>query len=239
MGFLPSICSAVNSDPSPFPCLGHIKQLTSCGTVREIPPQHVILSQGEAMHTVNFICEGIVKVTHTTHDGKRVILALRRGGWILGIAAIMMRIPYPNTAETVTRTRICTFPTEEFRRSMKTNPALTLWVAGLLASGFYSSIIAVSEKSLLSGRERLEKLLWEMAEPLAGRNGKKEIKLPILLKQWEVAQLLSLTPQHLARLILQMEKEGVVERKKGWLILPDLDRLYRPGTNPLLVPQGE
>ena len=87
---------------------------------------------------------------------------------------------------------------------METNAPLALWVARMLASGFYASIISVSDTSLLSGRQRLEKFLLEMAEPILGRNGKKEIKLPILLKQWEMAQLLSLTPQHLARLVKQI-----------------------------------
>lgn len=235
MGILPSICASACNPPSSIPCLGNVKQLASCRTVRDIPPHHTIFAQGEATHTANFICEGLVKVTHTMPDGKRVIIALRRSGWLLGIGAITNGISYPNTAETVTRCKICIFPADLLRQSMETNAPLAVWIAKMLASGFYSSIMNVSEKSLLSGRQRLEKFLREMVE-MSRCKGSREIKLPILLKQWEVAQMLSLTPQHLARLIKQMEHEEILIRKKGWLIVHDPKRLQLLDVAPALIP---
>jgi len=84
------------------------------------------------------------------------------------------------------------------------------------------------EKSCLSGRRRLEKFLWKLVQTQNGSDQKKPIKIQMILKNWEVAQLLALTPQHLCRLIKQLEKEGTVMRKKGWLILPDPKKRWRP-----------
>lgn len=186
---------------------------------------------------MNFVCSGIVKISHTMPDGKRVIIGLRKEGWLLGIASILLGIPNPNMAETVTSCRICSFPVKELMRVMETNAMAAIWVAKLLAGGFYSSIITIRDKSLLTGRERLERFLWQVARPLVVRSGKKDVKLPIFLKQWEVAQLVSLTPQHLARLIRQLETEGILAREKGCLILRDPERLQCEETNSLMIPQ--
>jgi len=52
------------------------------------------------------------------------------------------------------------------------------------------------------------------------------------MKNWEVAQLLALTPQHLCRLIKQMEDEGIIMRKKGWLILSEPKKLWHSEMEP-------
>jgi len=232
MGILPSVYDEISSDQSSFSCLGYLRQLASCKAAREVPAQQMIYSQGEIIHTAHFICEGLVKVTHTMSDGRRMIVGLRKGGWLLGIGAIVGEFPYPNAAETVVRSKLCSFPAEQLRRLMETDARFATWVAKMLAGGFYTSVMKISEKSLLSGRERLEKFIWEIAESIAGGEQKninqKNIKLRFPLKQCEVAQLISLTPQHLARMVKQMEDEGILVRQKGWIILKEPGKLRHP-----------
>ena len=232
MGTLPKICEN-QSDQLSLPCQGFMKQLVSCKAVREVPAQHVIHSQGEIIHNGYFICEGLVKVSHVMPDGKRMIVAVRRGGWVPGLGSIVGKFAFPNTAETITRCKLRSFSPEQFRQLMETDARFASWVARLLASAFYGTSMKMIEKSLLSGRERLEKFIWEMAESTPHNGNHKNIKMQSVLKRWEIAQLLSLTPQHLARLTKEMEDEGILKRQKGWFILMDPERLRRPG---LLVP---
>jgi CRP-like cAMP-binding protein len=169
-----------------------------------------------------------VKLTRTESDGKRVIVGLRKTGWMLGAAAILSGEPYASTAETVTRTKLCFVPAEMFNQLMDTNAHFSRWISMILSREVRFSILSYSEKSCLSGRHRLEKFLWEMIKAQDGCDTKKAVKIPIDLKHWEVAQLLALTPQYLCRLIKQMENEGIIMRKKGWLILPEPKRLWHP-----------
>ena len=233
MSILPAICDDLSDDQSSLSCLGYLRQLVSCKAVREVPAQQLIHLQGETIHTAHFICEGLVKVTHTMADGRRMIVALRKGGWLLGVGAIVGEFPYPNTAETLIRSKLCSFPAEQLRQLMETDARFATWVAKILAGGFYASVMKISEKSLLSGRERFEKFIWEIVESITGGEQKnihqKNIKLRFPLKQCEVAQLISLTPQHLARMITQMEGEGILMRQKGWIILKEPGRLRHPG----------
>ena len=228
MSIGPSKLSAVPIAESNLPCLGHLKKFLNCKTLRVVPPQHVIFSQGESPHTVCLICNGLVKLTRTESDGKPVIVGLRRTGWLLA-AAPLLGENYASTAETVTRCKLCFIPLEKFLHAMETNSQFSQWVTMIFSKEVYSSVLSISERSCLSGRQRLEKFLGEIIQNLPVGNTDKPVKIPIPLKHWELAQLLAFTPQHLSRLIRQLENEGIILRKNGWLVLSEPNRLWHPG----------
>jgi CRP/FNR family transcriptional regulator, polysaccharide utilization system transcription regulator len=224
----PNLSVVAIGEPS-LPCQGHIKKLLECKTTRAVPPQHVIFSQGETPHTVFFICKGLVKLTRTESDGSRAIVGLRGTGWLLG-AAPLLGEHYASTAEAVMRSTLCIVPRDKFRQEMETNAQFSQWVAMIFSRQVYSSVFSISERSCLSGRKRLEKFLCEIVQRKNDWNSNKVMKIPILLKQWEVAQLLGLSPEHLCRLIKQMENEGIISRENGWLILRNMKKLSLSGS---------
>ena len=209
-----------------LPCLGHLKKLLNCKTLRVIPPQHQIFSQGESPHTVYLICSGLVKLTRTESDGKQVIVGLRRPGWLLGAAALLLGMPHATTAEAVTRSKLCFVPIEQFKQEMDTNAQFSKWISMILSRKVYVGVLNISEKCSLSGRQRLEKFLWDLVQTEDGSDIKGPRKMQMTLKNWEVAQLLSITPQYFCRLMRQLEGEGIVRRKEGWLIIPQPKRLF-------------
>jgi len=214
-------------EPS-LPCLGHLKKLLSCKTVRVVPPEHEIYSQGDSPHTVCLICSGQVKLTRTESDGTQVIVGLRQRGWMLGAVSLLLNARYETTAATITRSKLCFVPAETFTRVMDTSLEFSRWILMILSRGLKSSMLSIGERSCLSGRRRLEKFLRLVVEMQNGIDHQRPIKIQMVLKNWELAQLLALTPQHLCRLVKQLENEGVVMRKKGWLILPDPMKLWHP-----------
>ena len=212
-----------------LPCLGHLKKLLNCKTVRVIPPQHQIFSQGDSPHTVCLICSGLVKLTRMESDGKQVIVSLRRAGTILGASTLLLGMPYAATAETVIRSKLCFVPIEQFKQGMDTDTRFSQWISMILSRKVYSGLLNISEKCSLSGRQRLEKFLWELVQAQDGVDPKGPIKIQMVLKNWEVAQLLSFTPQHLCSLMKQLEGKGIVKRNNGWLIIPQPKRLFSHG----------
>ena len=213
---------------SNLPCLGHLKKLLKCKTARVVPQGHEIFTQGDSPHTICIICSGLVKLTHTEPNGTRVIVGLREGGNILGAVSSLLKRTYSVTAETITRSKLCFVPVETFTTLMDTNIEFSKWVSLLLSRTVRYSIVGIIQKSCLSGRERLEKFLWKMVQTSKGGDRQGSIKFQMILKNWEVAQSLALTPQYLCRLIKQMEKEGVIVKKNGWLILPEPKRIMHP-----------
>jgi CRP-like cAMP-binding protein len=231
MGIHASLHNGENNSGAPpgeasLPCLGHLKKLLNCKTLRVIPPQHQIFSQNESPHTVYLICSGLVKLVRTESDGKRVIVGLRRAGWLLGASALLLGMPYAATAETVTRSKLCFVPIEQLKQVMDTNAQFSKWISMILSREVYFGLINISEKCSLSGRQRLGKFLWELVQTEDGVAPKGPIKIQTGLMNWEVSQLLSITPQYFSRLMRQLQDEGIVKRKEGWLIIHQPKRLF-------------
>ena len=147
---------------------------------------------------------------------------------MLGAVSLLLNVRYETTAATITRSKLCYVPAETFQRVMETSLEFSRWILMILSRGMRSSMLSIGEQSCLSGRQRLEKFLWEVVEMQDGIDHQRPIKIQMVLKNWELAQLLALTPQHLCRLVKQLENEGIVMRKNGWLILPDPKKLWRP-----------
>lgn len=212
-------------EPS-LPCLGHLKKYLQCNNVRVIPPQQKIFSQGESHHSVCLICSGLVKLTRTESDGKQVIVGLRREGWLLGVSTFLMGVPHAATAETLIRSKLCFIPIEQLKRVMDTDAPFSRWVSSVLSRKVYSGVLSISERTCLSGRQRLEKFLRELVQAQGGVNPKGPTKIQMRLKNWEVAQLISVTPQYICRLMRQLEDEGIVHREDGWLMIPQPMKVY-------------
>jgi CRP-like cAMP-binding protein len=161
-------------------------------------------------------------------DVSRMIVGLRRKGWMLGATALLVGMPYPATAETVTRSKLCFIPVETFKQAMEMNARFSRWVSVILSREVNCGTLNISEKGCLSGRRRLEKFLWDTIHDQTGCHPEKAIKILLPLKFWEIAQLIALTPEHLCRLFKKMETEGIVLKKNGWLLIPEPKKLYHP-----------
>jgi CRP-like cAMP-binding protein len=93
----------------------------------------------------------------------------------------------------------------------------------------HEQITRIGQLNCLPARQRLEQLLWDFASALAVDNAKKEVRMEIPLKQLEIAQLIGVSPEHLCRMLKQLEEENVIVRKKGWIILNDAEKLWHSG----------
>ena len=93
----------------------------------------------------------------------------------------------------------------------------------------YSQLIRAADRDLLSARERLEHFLQQIAEAThpSGLEGDRKAVLP--LRQWEIAQLIGVTPQWLSRLFHELEEVGTLRRQSEGFLL-DIESLRRART---------
>lgn len=75
-------------------------------------------------------------------------------------------------------------------------------------------------------RHRLEQLLWNFVSALEPNGSEQTIRIALPLKQWEVAELIAVTPPYLSHLYKEMERDGMLQRRNGWLIIPDPQKLW-------------
>ena len=161
---------------------------------RLVPARTILYAQNERPNLVYFIESGIIKLTRVAADGGEVILGLRGEGWIIDASSTFLDRPYSSSAVAVTGCRVKYMTRRKFLDLVENSPQLLKHVNHLICE----EIKAEQEQQLQfrcsTAAGRLKRLLEELPQAVGGSD-----RLP--LKQYEIAQLISITPEHLSRLL--------------------------------------
>jgi CRP-like cAMP-binding protein len=182
-----------------------------------------LFSQGAYPADVYLVQEGIVKFTRGEANGQEILLDLRFPGSLVGSAAAISERPHPFAAITVTRCTLIRWSARSFVSSLDNDTSLAARVREILSDDILDHVARISQLTCLPARQRLEQLLWQFCERLepsaSGQTSETTSKLQLPLKHYEIADLLSITPTYLCRLLNRLEEENVITRSKGWIIV--------------------
>ncbi|HWP44666.1 MAG TPA: Crp/Fnr family transcriptional regulator [Blastocatellia bacterium] len=195
---------------------------------REFPAGAELFKQGSSAREVYLIEQGLAKLIRVTEDGQEIIVGLRSPGWILGASSAILGNPYSLTAVTLTRCRTRFIYAEQFIELARSDLEFSWYLHILATEELHEQLAHLVGLRCLSARKRFEQLLLLMVSSIHPDLSQNDARFKLPMKQWEIAQLIGITPEHLCRLQRQMEQEGLLHRENGWLIIYDLDRLYNP-----------
>jgi CRP-like cAMP-binding protein len=193
------------------------------GDAHIYPPTVELFTQGAQPADVYLIHSGIMKLTRSEDNGQEILLDLRFAGSLVGSAAAIRQKPHPFTATTITRCTLTRWSSRSFLSLLATDIALAVRVRETLSDEVLDHVSRISQLSCLPARQRLEQLLWQFCERLPPKHASSRVettsRLQLPLKHYEIAHLLSITPTYLCRLLNALEKENVISRSKGWIII--------------------
>ena len=201
-----------------------MKKITAMS--KKFPAATEIFRQDSAARFVYLIERGIVKLLHLGEGGKEIIIGLRYPGWFLGAAPAILQESYTVTALTLTRCQMRLFPATLFIDMIKTDADFSWNIQQHLGRGIHQYINRLTDIGSLPARQRLDKLLRELGAAMEPDEPKGITRLPLPLKQWEIAQLIAVTPQYLNRLLKEKEATGMISREKGRVIVCNPERLF-------------
>jgi CRP/FNR family transcriptional regulator len=200
------------------------------GDAHIYPPTVELFSQGAYPADVYFIHSGIMKLTRSEDNGQEILLDLRYGGSLVGSAAAIRQKPHPFTAVTITRCALTRWNSGKFLSLLATDVALAARVREFLSDEVLDHVSRISQLSCLPARQRLEQLLWQFCERFPTHHTASRLeetsRLQLPLKHYEISHLLSITPTYLCRLLNALEKENVISRSKGWIIISKPSELW-------------
>ena len=200
-------------------------------TFKEFPPPQVypagteLFEQGSVPQEVWAISHGFVKLVFLHQDAKEMIVALRSPGWVLGAAAVVLANPSPLTATTLTPCRLKRISSGHFLRLLQTDLRFSWYLSLVYSREVLEQIVRTAEQSMLPARLRLEMLLGQFISSLRSPHSKGSIRFELPLRNWEIAQLLGVTPEHLSRILCELTKEGIIRRAKGWILVERPEKL--------------
>lgn len=186
------------------------------------PPAVELFRQGAYPADVYLVQTGIVKFTRSEANGQEILLDLRFPGSLVGSAAAISEKPHPFTAVTVTKCTLTRWSARSFISLLDTDTGLAARVREILSDDILEHVARISQLTCLPARQRLEQFLWQFCERLGPHSSGEtsdSSRLQLPLKHYEIADLLSITPTYLCRLLNTLEQENVITRSKGWIIV--------------------
>jgi CRP-like cAMP-binding protein len=197
------------------------------GEPQEFAPAMPLFTQGSPSREVFYVEGGLVKLLYQSGDGRELIVGLRSKGSLLGAASAINREEHLITAITVTNCILRRIPIDTFIHLAKTDEQFCWYLHQVNSYEVCQQMDHQIALRCMSARQRLEKLLKQFFSLMYQNENQSSLKVRLPLKHWEIAQLVGVTPEHLSRVLKQIKQEGTIERKNGYIIVADVQKLFQ------------
>ena len=177
-----------------------------------IGPGFVLLRQDTVPESALVLLEGILKLIHRLPDGRSTVVGLRGAGALLGTESVLARRPHLVSVVTVTACRARRIPRRRFAEITGSGGALSSWALGARFAEQECQVRQAAALARLDARERLESH-FEFVRTELGVSTAGGEDIPLPLRDWELAQLLAVTPSYLSRLLQEQQAQGRIVRQ--------------------------
>lgn len=193
--------------------------------IARYPSKTRLFAQGLLADSVYFMASGLVKLTHVNSVGKQIIVGVRREGSLLGAAAAILNQPQPVGAQTLTNCRMITISATSIRSIIRAESVLSRCLHERQAYEANDHLLSLVELASHSVEYRLASLLYQFifAVDSSKETMRSGVKIPF--KQWEMAELLAVTPEHTSRVLNNLQQKGVILRKGKCLFACEPEKL--------------
>jgi CRP-like cAMP-binding protein len=195
------------------------------GTELTYPLKSVVMRQGEPSTHVLLVREGWLKVTANSRNGHEALLALRGPGDIVGESAALDGTTRTVTVTTLEPVLARHVPSDEFSRFLDNRPSAMRQLLALTTDRMRSSDRMRLEHAASTVRQRLARLLLELAD-VHGHRTDDGLLIRVPLTQQELAGSVGCTREAVTRLLKDFRAEGLVlTRGRQYVVVrPDVLR---------------
>ena len=187
------------------------------------PSGAILYSQGEKSAGLFILCQGRVKLSKISSQGRTAILRICGRGDMLGASEVLANCPYTATAQVQEESVLAYVSREKFLRMMARHA-----IVGLRTSEHLSSecLRAFRDLSLLripsSALQKLTRVLlrWSRADA-----GSRVQEIPMIYTHAELAQLIGTSRETVTRLLNKLEDEELIRVRGGLARILDVERL--------------
>ena len=191
---------------------------------RKAPEGQWLLDYQDASSDVFFVVSGSVRVAIQS-AGREVLLRHINAGEFFGELASIDNAPRSSGIVAMTDVVIARMPATVFRTLVHAHPDVCDQLLTLLAGQIRMLANRVNEFSTLDVRHRIHAELLRLSRPERGNPARAIISPPPLHS--EIAARVSTRREAVARVLKALERDRMIERRRGALVLIDVDRLRR------------
>ena len=200
--------------------LRDLEALQAMSSLATYPKGSLLFVEGQESRGIFILCNGRVKLSAGTADGKSLIVRFAVGGEIIGLPGTISAKPYELSAETLEPLQANFIGRESFLRFLREHGAAALRVAQILSDIYYATCREVRYLGLSSSAaEKLARFLLDWNEnhsvnPDSARS-------VLALTHEEIAEMLGTSRETVSRLFADFKRQQLVEVRGSSLVITD------------------
>ena len=184
------------------------------------PKGALLFVEKQESRGVYVLCEGEVKLTISSAEGKTMIMRIARAGELLGLMAAMSATPYEVTAETIYPCQVAFVRRDDFLRFIAKHPEAAQNVVKQMSSQYHGACEQLRTVGLsASAQEKLARLLLSWSEGIQQTKEGTRIKLP--LTHEEIAEFIGTTRETVTRTLSDFKGRHLVSIQGSTLMIPN------------------
>lgn len=197
-----------------------LKDLDDVKSTSTYPQNAVLFMEKQTARGVYILCEGEVKLSISSSEGKTVILRIAKPGEVLGLSSALSDSPYDVTAETLRPCQVAFVRRENFLRLLTQHPDLYRAVVTQLGSQYNTACEQIRTLGLSSSvTEKLAKLLLDWSAGVPVTKSGARTKLP--LTHEEIAEFIGSTRESVTRTLSEFRNKHLVILQGSTLTIPN------------------
>ncbi len=195
---------------------------TQCSWHRATRNQWIIDYQ-DTSNDVFFVVSGTLRVKIQSVSGREVLLREINSGEFFGEIAAIDNQPRSSGIVAITDVAYARMPAPAFRKTVHEYADVCDQLLALLAGYVRTMSNRVNEYTTLDARHRIYAELLRLARPDAGKPAQAIVSPPPV--HADLAALVSIRRESVARELKALERAGLIEKRRGALVLTDTARL--------------
>jgi len=197
-----------------------LKDFDVIKTLAVYPSNALLFIEKENPRGVFVLCEGQVKLSMASRDGRTLVLRFAKPGEVLGLTAVVAGIPYEVTAEALTASQLAFVRKNDFLKFLEHHPGSYEAISKYLVSVYASACNQLRSVGLSPIPKRLARLLLDWSEE-AGREEKVDCRIMMRLTHEEIGEFIGSTRETVTRTLGDFETRRIISLRDGSVTIND------------------
>ncbi|HXG59621.1 MAG TPA: Crp/Fnr family transcriptional regulator [Thermoanaerobaculia bacterium] len=176
------------------------------------PKGSVLFVEGEQPRGIFILCNGRVKLTTTSSEGRTLIVRIAGPGEVIGLSGTILGNPYEVSAETIEPSQVNFIRRDDFLRLLSAHTEACLHTAQQLSEKYEAAQREIRSLGLAqTTSEKLAKLILDWCDH--GEVTANGTRIQVLLTHEEIAQMIGTTRETVTRLLSEFKRKKLIQVK--------------------------
>jgi CRP/FNR family transcriptional regulator, cyclic AMP receptor protein len=201
-----------------------VKDFDAIKSTATYPKGALLFMEKQDARGVFVLCEGEVKLSISSAEGKTLIMRVAKAGEILGLMAAMSGGAYEVTAETIHPCQVAFVRREDFQRFVAKHQEASQGVARQMTMQYQAACEQLRTVGLsASAQEKLARLLLSWSAGMLQTKEGTQIKVP--LTHEEIAEFIGTTRETVTRTLSEFKTRHLITIHGSTLMIPNREAL--------------